>query len=57
MARSPAAESRDPDIPMTIRLALCCDYLEEGWASMDLVGDMILGHLRRDTPPRSPRPA
>ena len=29
-----------------IRLALVCDYLEEGWPSMDLVGDMILDHLR-----------
>ena len=29
-----------------IRLALVCDYLEEGWPSMDLVGDMILGHLQ-----------
>lgn len=31
---------------MSIRLALVCDYVEEGWASMDLVGDMILEHLR-----------
>jgi len=31
---------------MTIRLALVCDYKEEGWASMDLVGDMILEHLQ-----------
>ena len=29
-----------------IRLALVCDYLEEGWPSMDLVGEMILDHLR-----------
>lgn len=28
-----------------IRLALVCDYLEERWASMDLVGEMILAHL------------
>ncbi|MEO6810568.1 MAG: glycosyltransferase [Isosphaeraceae bacterium] len=28
-----------------IRLALLCDYLEEGWPSMDLVGEMVLTHL------------
>jgi len=31
---------------MPIRLALVCDPLEEGWPSMDLVGDMILNHLQ-----------
>src|SRR6266704_1416155 len=29
-----------------IRLALVCDYLEEQWPSMDLVGEMVLTHLR-----------
>jgi glycosyltransferase involved in cell wall biosynthesis len=28
-----------------IRLAVICDYLEENWPSMDLVGEMILGQL------------
>jgi glycosyltransferase involved in cell wall biosynthesis len=28
-----------------IRLALVCDYLEEDWPSMDLVGEMVLTHL------------
>ncbi len=28
-----------------IRLGLICDYLEENWPSMDLVGEMILSHL------------
>lgn len=28
-----------------IRLALLCDYLEEAWPSMDLVGEMVLTHL------------
>jgi glycosyltransferase involved in cell wall biosynthesis len=28
-----------------IRAAIVCDYLEEGWASMDLTGEMILDHL------------
>jgi glycosyltransferase involved in cell wall biosynthesis len=28
-----------------IRLAVVCDYPEEGWPSMDLVGEMILSHL------------
>lgn len=32
----------------TIRLGLVCDLLEEGWASMDLVADRILAHLRDD---------
>ena len=29
----------------TIRLALVCDYPEEHWPSMDLVGEMVLTHL------------
>jgi glycosyltransferase involved in cell wall biosynthesis len=28
-----------------LRLAVACDYPEEGWTSMDLVGRMILAHL------------
>ncbi len=31
-----------------IRLGLICDYVEEGWASMDLVGQMIFEHLDRE---------
>src|SRR4051812_49073616 len=31
-----------------IRLGLVCDYPEEGWASMDLVAEMIQQHLARD---------
>lgn len=34
-------EQREP-----LRLALVCDLLEEGWPSMDLVGDMLLRTLR-----------
>lgn len=30
------------------RLAVLCDFLEEGWLSMDLVGDMIVKHLTRE---------
>jgi glycosyltransferase involved in cell wall biosynthesis len=30
-----------------IRLALVCDYLEERWASMDLVAEMVREHLGR----------
>jgi len=29
-----------------VRAAILCDYREEGWASMDLVAEMVLGHLR-----------
>lgn len=29
-----------------IKLALVCDYLEEGWASMDLFGDMLFHSYR-----------
>jgi glycosyltransferase involved in cell wall biosynthesis len=29
-------------------VAIVCDYLEEKWASMDLVAEMIEGHLARD---------
>jgi glycosyltransferase involved in cell wall biosynthesis len=28
------------------RLAVVCDYLEENWPSMDLVGEMLIGQLR-----------
>ncbi len=31
-----------------IRVALLCDYPEEGWPSMDLVAEMILDHLGRE---------
>jgi glycosyltransferase involved in cell wall biosynthesis len=31
-----------------IRVALLCDYMEEQWPSMELVGEMIAEHLRRD---------
>jgi glycosyltransferase involved in cell wall biosynthesis len=31
--------------PAPIRLGVVCDYPEEGWPSMDLVGEMILTHL------------
>ncbi len=31
-----------------IRVAVLCDYPEEGWASMDLVAEMILDHLVRE---------
>jgi glycosyltransferase involved in cell wall biosynthesis len=49
MAASPGAAPATPEPapPPPIRLALLCDYPEEGWASMDLFGEMILGHLRR----------
>ena len=39
-----------PDRSGPIRVALLCDYLEEGWPSMDLVGDMILEHLQSGHP-------
>ncbi len=32
--------------PQPIRLALVCDYREEHWPSMDLVGEMVLTHLQ-----------
>lgn len=41
--------NRQPDAgpaPDPIRAAILCDYREEGWASMDLVAEMVLGHLR-----------
>jgi glycosyltransferase involved in cell wall biosynthesis len=31
-----------------IRVAIVRDYPEEGWASMDLTGEMVLAHLARD---------
>src|SRR5262245_27871772 len=29
-----------------LKIALVCDFLEENWPSMDLVGDMLFEHLR-----------
>src|SRR6516165_2696193 len=34
--------------PRPIRLAVVCDYPEEGWPSMDLTGEMVLAHLARN---------
>ena len=31
-----------------IRVGLCADYREEGWASMDRVADSLLAHLERE---------
>ena len=31
-----------------LRVALCADFLEEGWPSMDLVADMLLDRLTRE---------
>jgi glycosyltransferase involved in cell wall biosynthesis len=31
-----------------LSLAVVCDYLEENWPSMDLVGDMLLKHLQKN---------
>lgn len=33
---------------MTPRLAVLTDFPDEGWPSMDLCGDMLLGHLPRE---------
>jgi glycosyltransferase involved in cell wall biosynthesis len=46
--------------PAPIRLGVVCDYPEEGWPSMDLVGEMILTHLAAghaaEVSPRRVRP-
>lgn len=34
--------------PPRLAVAVVCDYTEEGWPSMDLVGEMIVAHLDRD---------
>jgi glycosyltransferase involved in cell wall biosynthesis len=31
-----------------LRVAVIADYLEEGWASMDLVAEMLMAHLRQE---------
>lgn len=35
---------------MRARVAVVCDLVEENWPSMELVGDMLLRHLRRHHP-------
>ena len=37
-------------IPSPIRVGVVCDYLEERWASMDLVAEMVLDHLAQSPP-------
>ena len=32
----------------SVRVAILCDYREEGWPSMDLVADMLVHHLNSD---------
>ena len=44
---APGSTQAPSSIQLPIRLALVCDYAEEQWASMDLVGEMVLDHLRR----------
>ena len=34
--------------PVPLRVGVVCDYPEERWPSMDLVGEMILTHLRSE---------
>src|SRR5687768_15758715 len=42
------AADRSAQAPVpTPRLAVICDYPEEGWTSMDLVAEMLLRELRR----------
>ena len=44
---TPTERRQQPEIE-TIRVAVVCDLLEEGWHSMDLVADMLLSTLQRD---------
>jgi glycosyltransferase involved in cell wall biosynthesis len=39
-----------PSAPAT-RLALICDFLEEGWLSMDLTAQMVFDHLQSEAGP------
>lgn len=43
-----------------LRLAIVCDFTEENWPSMDLIGDMLMAelpaHTSPDTPPTRLRP-
>jgi glycosyltransferase involved in cell wall biosynthesis len=41
-ATTSAANLRKP------RIGLICDFVEENWPSMDLVADMVFGHLERE---------
>ena len=42
------ADLDDDDDARPLRLAVVCDFPEEGWPSMDLFGEMILAHLGRE---------
>lgn len=39
-------------MPDKIRVGLICDFREENWPSMDVVGDMVFEHLERQFPNR-----
>lgn len=42
-----AASAAAVPFPATVRVAVICDYAEENWPSMDLVGDMLASSLRQ----------
>ncbi|MGZ5146196.1 MAG: glycosyltransferase family 4 protein [Burkholderiales bacterium] len=44
---SPAVLSVPQSAPDRIRVAVLCDFLEENWPSMDLVGNMLFDQLSR----------
>ncbi|HWX54086.1 MAG TPA: glycosyltransferase family 1 protein [Verrucomicrobiae bacterium] len=39
-------EHQDLSVPLLPRVGIVCDLLEENWASMDVVGDMLLASLQ-----------
>jgi glycosyltransferase involved in cell wall biosynthesis len=46
-----APPSKPLQSPPAARLALICDYLEEGWLSMDLTAQMVFDHLQSEAGP------
>src|SRR5437660_5923892 len=35
---------------LQLRLGVVCDFVEENWPSMDLIGDMLVSHLGNGSP-------
>ena len=48
MSASQIANTSVATVPGRPRLGVICDFVEENWPSMDLVGDMLLAQLEKD---------
>jgi glycosyltransferase involved in cell wall biosynthesis len=48
LRRTPEQYTSEPFAAKRLKVAIVCDFSEEGWPSMDLVGNVLVAHLSRD---------